>query len=643
MATTAKSFKPMAKNISYLNKDFNSFKSSLVDFAKSYYPNSYRDFSEGSVGMMFMEQAAYVGDVTAFYTDSQLGEGLIQLATERKNIVNKANSYGYKIKTSTPSQTILEVFQLLPSKMDLDGKVYPDYRFTQTILEGMQASTADGVSFITTSPIDFSVNTIDDPCEITVYQRDTNGIPQNYLLRKTVVAYSAELKTQTFDVGDPESFYKIYLPETNVIDIINVVDSDNNKWHQVDYLAQDLVSVAVENTQINDQFTSKYKNAVGYLLKYIRTSNRFTKNVTADNTTYLEFGAGTDQLDDEDIIPNVNTVGRGSPFTSRTGMTLDPSNFLNSRSYGRAPSNTTLTVTYLVGGGIESNVGSNEITNLGRIEFAGDTDELNPNEASLTQNVRSSIRVNNTIPATGGSGAETDDEIRQNAIAFISSQQRAVTKEDYAVRAYSMPSKFGSVAKVYVSSDSDLDIVYQSDAITPEGFNRISPDKSNQNSLNLYVLSYDGQKNLTQANEVLIENLKKYLSQYRMLTDSINILDGYIINIGVNIKISVERGYAKKDVIANCLSVAKDFFKIDNIQFSEPINISSLELEIAKVEGVQSVSDVNITNLTDRDGTYSPYSYNISEATRNKMIYPSLDPSVFEVKYPTKDIKISSL
>lgn len=643
MATTSKSFKPTAKNLSYLNKDFNSFKTSLVDFAKTYYPTSYKDFSEGSVGNMFMEQAAYVGDVTSFYTDVQAGEGLIQFATERKNIVNKANSYGYKIKTSSPSQTILEIFLLIPSKTDLDGQTSPDYSYTQTISEGMQASTSDGISFITTSPVDFSVNTIEDPCEIVVYQRDSNGTPQNYLLRKTVKAYSAELKTMTYEVGDPESFLKVYLPETNVLEIINVVDSDNNKWHQVDFLAQDLIPIGVKNSPENDQFYSKYKNSVGYILKYIRSSNRFTKNVNSDNTTYLEFGAGTDSLEDEDIVPNVNSVKKGSIFTNSTGVALDPSNFLNSRGYGRSPSKTTLTITYLIGGGLESNVGSNEITNLGNIQFEGNIDELNVNEAALTRNVRSSVRVNNIIPATGGKGAETDEEIRQNAIAYFSAQQRAVTKDDYVVRSYSMPSKFGSIAKATVTTDADEELSYESSSIVPNGFNRITPSNSNKNSLNLYVLSYDSQKNLIEPNEVITENLKKYLSQYRVLTTSVNILSGYVINIGVNIRITVERGYSKKDVISNCMSVARDFFDIDNFQFSQPINISSLELEIAKVDGVQSVSNVTIKNLTDIDGSYSKYSYNIDEATKNKILYPSLDPSVFEVKYPSKDIKISSL
>jgi hypothetical protein len=507
----------------------------------------------------------------------------------------------------------------------------------------MQASTANGIYFITTTPVDFSVNTVEDPCEITVYQRDVNGTPQNYLLRKTVSAYSAEQKIETVNVGDPEPFYKIYLSETNIIDILSVVDSDNNEWHQVDYLAQDLVSVAVKNDESNNQFTSKYQNTVGHLLKYIRTSNRFTRNVSSDNTTYLEFGAGTDQLNDEDIIPNLNSVNINSPFTNNTGVSIDPANFLNSRSYGRSPAKTTLTVTYLIGGGIESNVGSNEVTNLGKIEFSGDVNELKENEIILTNRVRGSIRVNNIIPATGGSGAESNDEIRQNAMAFISAQQRAITKEDYIIRCYSMPSKFGKVAKAYVSSDSEFNLAGSIDGSVPYGFNKMSQPTNNLNSLNIHILSYDGQKNLTQSNSVLVKNLKNYLSQYRMLTDSINILDGYIINIGVDIKISVERGYSKKDVIANCLTVAREFFNIDITQFSQPINISALELEIANVEGVRSVADVKITNLTDRDGLYSQYSYDIELATKNKTIYPSLDPSIFEVKYPTNDIRIGSI
>jgi hypothetical protein len=619
---TQKSFQPAKKDVKYLNKDFSQLKKSLVDFAKVYYPNTYKDFNEASVGMMFIEMAAYVGDVLSYYVDYQFKESMLVNSEERQNIIDSARSLGYRVKVSTPSVTSLDVYQLVPSKTDANGEIVPDLTYAQIIKPGMTAISDNGVSFITNFPVDFTVDTKNDPLEISVYQRNSSGQPEFYVLKKTVVASAGQIITKTVAVSDPTSFYRLELAETNVVGIMDMYDSDGNRWYETEYLAQDMVPIDSENIFKNDMVMSKYRDTTPFLIKFLKTSRRFVTGTNSDDTTFIEFGAGTNVKDDEIIIPNVNTVSNQSLFRTEN-VSYDPANFLSSKSYGQAPANTTLTIRYVVGGGVASNVNANSITNVTSVEFFGDITELPNLEQNLTSTVRRSIKVNNSIPAVGGMGSESNDSIRTNALANHSAQNRAVTQQDYIVRSYAMPSKYGSIAKAYAIADQTVDT-----------------SKTNYNpfAVNLYILCYNSQKKLITSNIAIQENLKTYLNQYRMLTDSVNIIDGYIINIGVDFGIIVYKNYNKRDVLTNCLTTVQAYFNIDNAQFCQPINLSRLELEISRVDGVQSVNYLKLKNLTVRDGDYSPYEYNIQSATVDKIIYPSLDPSVFEVKYPTKDI-----
>ena len=642
---TPKSFQPGKRDIKYLNKDFSQLKSSLTEFAKTYYPNSYKDFSEASTGMMFIEMAAYVGDVLSYYIDYQFKESMLANAEERQNIIDSARSLSYKTKPSGPSVTKLDVYQLIPAKLDSDGSPSPDMSYAQIIKPGMATVSDTGVPFLTSVPVDFTVDTKNDPLEISVYQRNPAGQPEFYVLKKTVDAFSGQIVSKDVSVSAATPFYKIYLSDTNIIEVFDVRDADGNRWYETDYLAQDLVPIESENIFKNDMSLSTYRDTVPFLLKYLRTSKRFVTGVQADNTTFLEFGSGTNISDDEIIIPNVYTVGKPSTFRNES-VSYDPANFLSSRAFGQAPSNTTLTIRYITGGGLQSNVNANAIKNTTNIEFFGDITELPVFEQNLTSLVRRSIKVNNPVPASGGRGPETDDEIRNNALANCASQGRAVTQKDYVVRTYGMPSKFGSIAKAYAVTDSQLDpanIQAQpngtvTSSLSPASTNTKYIAPNNPFAVNLYILGDDTNQRLINTNEAIRQNLTNYLNQYRMLTDSVNLIDGYIINIGVDFTIVAYKNYNKREVLANCLTLVQNFFDINNIQFCEPINLSRLELEIAKVDGVQSVSSLKVKNLTTRDGDYSPYEYDILKATKDKVIYPSVDPSVFEVRFPSKDI-----
>lgn len=620
---TQKSFQPGKKDIKYLNRDFGQLKQSLVDFAKVYYPNTYKDFNEASTGMMFIEMAAAVGDVLSYYTDYQFKESIFINSEERKNIIPSARFLGYRVKATTPSITKLDVYQLVPSKLNSDGSFSPDLQYAQIIKSGMVVVSDSNINFVTNDPVDFTVDTKNNPLEISVYQRNSSGQVEFYVLKKTVDASAGKIVTKTFDVGNPTSFYKIELEDTNVVEIMDVYDSDGNRWYETDYLAQDIVPIDSENIFKNDNEFYQYRDTVPFVMKFLKTARRFVTSVSPDNTTFIEFGSGVNSQDDELVVPSSKVLAQSGVFKNNN-VSYDPANFLKSRAYGQAPSNTTLTIRYVVGGGTKSNVNANSIKNIVSAEYFGDLTELGVNDKRVTDLIRSSLKVNNPIPATGGKDAESNEDIKNNALANFASQNRAVTKQDYVVRAYSMSAKYGAISKAYVTTETDLDIV--------------NGTQNNPFAINLYLLSNDSNERLINTNPALRYNVRNYLNQYRLLTDSINILDGFVINIGVEFAIIAYKNYNKRDVLANCIDTVKNYLHVDNMQFCQPINLSRLELEIAKIDGVQSVSYVNLKNLTSKNGDYSPYEYDIGRATQNKIVYPSIDPCVFEVRFPSKDI-----
>lgn len=653
-----KSFAPKSKDIRYLNRDFPTLREALINFAKTYYPNTYKDFSPASPGMMFMEQAAYVGDVLSYYTDYAFKEGMMLSATERKNIINLASYLGYKVKPARAATGEVSLFQLCPSADDGAGNYYPDPDYMLTVKENSQFSNNAGAYYILTSAVDFSVSSSNSPRIETVYSRNTDGTPQFFLLEKRGPISAGQIFTKQVTVSNPSEFYEIELDETNVLGIIDIVDSDNNKWYEVDYLAQELVPIAIPNDAEYEGSLSQYKDSVPYIMKYLKTSRRFITKVDENDNTTIQFGAGINGVDDEIVTFDSNLIGVGLGNIDNVGVPLDPSNFLKSENYGIAPQNTTLTITYLVGGGLQSNCQGDEIRNVVQALFDNPSEGLLPEQNDLLTTVKNSLRVTNPSPCVGGKNSETDEEIRMNAMANFAAQNRAVTQNDYLVRLYSIPAKYGSVAKVQVIPETTLetnttriltgtiDTNNQATLINNNSknyFRGIAYDTLNPFAINVYLLSYNANKQLVRPNQALITNLITYLKQYRMLTDSINVIDGYVINIGIDFTIAVYRGFNKKEVLLNCINTVKEFFAIENWDFSQPINLSQLNLQIAKIDGVQSVANLKISNKTTLDGDYSSIEYDIEAATKNGIIYPSVDPSIFEVKYPDSDIKGSVL
>lgn len=617
----------LSKDIKYLGRDFVSLKNGLIDFAKTYYPNTYNDFNESDPGMMFIEMAAYVGDVLNYYIDAQFKESLILHATERNSILSIAAAMGYKPKLSVPSVVDLDIYQLLPPSGS-GANVQPDLRYALRIQPGMVAkSSVGGIEFVSQNTVDFSINNVYDPTEISVYSIDNNGAPNYYLAKKTTKAISATTQIQTFVIGSPTKFYKILLEVENLIGIQSITDSNGNTWYEVPYLAQDSIFEQVENTSLNDPDAATYSSETPYLLKLKRVPRRFVAR-TVPTGLEIQFGAAIVSTPDEELLPTPENIGLTLPTgKDDTDSSLDPASPIFTTAYGIAPSNITLTVTYLVGGGIASNVPSNTITQITNLQANGVN--LPTSTPTLNTTILNSVVVNNPIAASGGRSEETIDEIRQNTIAQLSSQNRAVTREDYIIRAYSMPVKYGSVSKVYITPDEQNNI----------GTSEINDTVANPLAMNMYTLGYNSNKNLTIVNRAVKENLKTYLSQYRMLTDSINIRDAYVINIGVDFDIISLPSFNANEVLLKCVETLKSFFNPDAWQINQPIIHSDIFNTLLMVKGVQTVSKIQISNLNDGTLGYSNVVYSIKEATRNGIVYPSLDPAIFEVKYPNNDIR----
>jgi hypothetical protein len=668
---TTKNFKNRGKDIKYLNKDFAQFRGNLIEFAKTYFPQTYSDFNESSPGMMFIEMASYIGDSLSYYIDDTLKESLMVHADDIENVIALSQYLGYKPKVTSPAVTTLSVYQLVPSIGTGADNTYDETYFLK-IKDGMIVESTNGVTFITQDVVDFSDDT---DREITIYQTDSvSGETSFYLVKKLVKAISAEIKTAEFTFGSYEAFQSIDIADTNIIDIYDVRDSNGNKWYEVPYLAQELVFVDYPNTETNDPDLYQFKSTVPYVLNTLKTSRRFVKKVNGDSTTTLQFGSGDPSASDETIIPSFKNVGLGLPNSiSKLNESFDPTNFLKTKTYGASPTSTTLTVKYLVGGGVESNVKNGTITQIRNAEYEEDTTLFTPTELAIYNAAKNSIAVDNEVPATGGKGGDTIEEIRQNALANFGSQNRAVTAKDYEVRALSMPTKFGSIAKAYATADGTLDnnspssilsspkalqeftdlvmsFVEKPDNEEPDrksiqteiqkyliGKTSNENEKNNPFAINLYLLGYDSDGKLSTLNRAVKENLKTYLSEYKVLTDGVNINDGFIINIGVEFEVITFKNYNKSEVITDCIQELKDYFDINNWTFNNTINISELELIVANVEGVSSVPKLKIVNKCG--GQYSPNSYNIEAAIKDKILYPSLDPSVFEIKFPNADIK----
>jgi hypothetical protein len=591
------------KNIKYLNKTFSDFKTSLQEFTKTYFPDTYNDFSEASPGNMFIEMASYVGDVSSFYIDTQIQENFLNLAKEQESLYNLAYSFGYRPKSSYASTTEIQISQLVP----LTGSGVPDLSYTLLIPANTRVTSNNNNSkFITTEDVDFSQTS----------SVDITYVNNNYLrFTKSVPVISAEIRSRGAYFTSPDKFNSFIINDDNIIQILSITGSSSGKWYEVPYLAQNTIFSSLPNP-------TSGSDGINYLLQLKNVPNRFVTRIKNTGSIEIQFGAGVSNQTDTSILPTPDNINLG--LISSVGDLMDDYNKASiffTKTYGVAPSET-LEIQYLVGGGVESNVPVNSLTTIDTTNASVNWFKYSPSDSVMRDSIIENLLVNNTSPAVGGRGADTAEEIRLNTMNAYTAQNRAVTKEDYIFRALSLPSRYGNIAKAY---------------ITQETFNSTGNLLTeNPLSLDLYILAYNSDNQLVSANNTLKTNLKTYLNEYRMITDAINIKNGFYINIGLNFEITVDPSYNNNELLATCISQLKNYFNINAWQINQPIIMSEITSLLIQIPGVRSVPKIEITNK--QGGNYSQYGYDITSATRNGIIYPSVDPSIFEIRFPDNDI-----
>ena len=526
------------RDINYLNKDFSDFRNQLINYSQTYFPQSYTDFSPSSPGMMFMEQAAYVGDVLSFYVDNQVQENFIQYSRQTQNLYELAYMYSYKPKVTGLANTDITIYQLLPAVASASAFI-PDWDYALLFPQNLSIASTENqsLSFVTQDVVDLTFSSSVSPTNVTVAQISGTE-PTYYLISKKVKAVSGAIQSTTFTFGDYVPFPTVSINAANIANIIDVFDSNQNEYYEVDYLGQDMVYDSIRNTDANDP-QNLVEDDAPYILKLRSVQNRFTTRFINSGSLQLQFGSGNNENVDEEIVPNPMNVGLGLPFEENKLTTaFSPTNFIFTNTYGQAPSNTTLTVRYLSGGGVFSNVVANSLTNISTTGVRFFKQNLN---SVTAQYIFNSIQSNNIQAASGGNNGDSAEEIRQNTLSSFSTQLRNVTADDYLIRALSMPPKFGVVSKAYTSKPK--------------------AGSSSTATLCMYVLSTDINGYLTTASTGVKNNLKTYLNQYRVIGDSLEIKDAYVINIKVDFEIITLPNYNSNEVLTSISKRVRRIYK----------------------------------------------------------------------------------
>lgn len=600
------------RTINYTNRDFSGIREQLISLAKNYFPDTYTDFTATSPGMMFLEMAAYVGDILSFYQDKQLQETFLQYAQNPRDLYSLAYMMGYRPKITTVSTVELTISQEV-SAISTDSGSVPDWSQAVLIPEGVEVgcSIPNRQTFLTETPVDFRFSSSLDPTTVVaLYSDDQNETnPSSFLLEKTVKAYSGIIKSVAKTFEAYEKYPTFEIKDSNIVGILDAYENgtrtEESEWVEVPFLGQSTVFRATPNQGENT-------DTVPYIISLRKVPKRFVTRVNSKGNLEVQFGAGmyANDQDEAEFLPDPLSLRPGiqdNPVATKFDTAYDPSNFLFTNSYGLVPVNTTIVFRYIVGGGVQSNVPANTLTILGS-GF--------PEGAVLT--------VNNKEAATGGRDGDSLEEIRENSMRAFAEQKRMVTLEDFNVRALSMPARFGTVAKVYAMKD-----------------NILGGDERDPLNISIYLLGYDTNGHLIIPNETLKKNLKTYLSEYTMMTDTVDLKDAYVINIGVQYDIVLRQGFSSVGVLLQCNQLLQEYFNVKNRAINETINLIEVQNLLNQVQGVQVVKNIRIINKVGIENNleYSEYSYDIQAATRNGIVYPSYDISFFEVKYPDIDIE----
>lgn len=589
------------KPIKYTSREFDSIKEDLIDYAKRYYPNTFKDFNEASFGSLMLDTVAYVGDILSFYLDYQANESFLQTAVEYNNVLRHGRQFGFKFSANPSSHGILSMYILAPSNATGLG---PDTDYLPILKKGSTFSSQGGASFVLNEDIDFS----DSSLEVRVGKVDsTTGVPTHYAIKAMGQVVSGRTVREIKEVGKFKKFLKLELSTDDVTEIVSVVDSDGNEYFETEYLSQDIIYKGVQN-QIKDHRDGGAKE----ILKPFTVPRRFTVE-RERRKTFLQFGASTDARVNNDMIADPASVVlkvHGKNYISDTSF--DPTSLIDSDKFGISPSNTTITIVSRVNNSETVNASVGQLNIVGNALFSfGDASTLN---STVLQSVQSSLEVENDEPIVGDVTLPTTEELKVRIYDSFSTQNRAVTQTDYQAMIYRMPPRFGAVKRAAVLRDED----------------------SFKRNLNVYVVSENSSGYLAQSNDSIKNNLKTWLQSNKMVNDTIDILDAKIVNFGVDFKAVSDLEKPKYDVLSSAETQLKEYFS-RKMDIGEPIFLTDIYSELKKVDGLVDVISVKIVKKVG--GLYSDVNFDLEGGQSPDGRYIEIPKNVIlELKYPDSDI-----
>lgn len=605
--------KKSARIINFLNLDFESFNRDLDEFSKIYHPDFASDTSVASSGKTMKEQAAFIGDILSFYIEDRARQTNNITATDPKSIVRNARSKGYQFSGPSAARGLVDFYLVVPATTGANGEYKPDMAYAMNF-KNVRLLNKNGVPFEALDDVNFTKVNITSSLETRLFESTPGGLPNKYVLKRTVEVMAGKTVTEEFTLGDYEPYRRIKLSNKNVLDVISVTDSNGDEWFEVNYHAQEAIFEGIENVESDKIHTP-------YLLKIKTVPRRFVKETDPETgATTLVFGSGKATEIGTPFVPDPSDIAldlKGKLTFSPPS--IDPQNFLKTRTMGLAPYNLNLTVKVRVGGGRITNTAEGGLKDIisKENEFNGtglDSTKLN--------DMLQSFQANNPKRIVGGREAETLDEVKKNADAFFAAQNRLTNREDYIARSLSMPAKFGRIFRVFAVA---------------------KPDKNA--GVQLSVLAKNELDQLIAPTDNLKKNLKNYLSLFTRLNQGIDILDGTIINIAIEYSILTKPGFNKTTVKTNTLKKLKDYFNVNKWQIGQPIILDEIRCMIANTDGVISITELNILNRnnTFNGSSYSTKTFDVKSNTRNGIIFAPPD-SIFECKFPnSSDIKVSAI
>lgn len=587
--------------IQYTARDFETIKQELVRHAKKYYPDSFQDFNEAGFGSLMLDTVAYVGDMLSFYLDYQVNESFIETANDQENIIRLARQFGYKHKNTSSSTGYASFYIFVPSLPDGTG---PDPRYMPILRKNSTFSSVDNIQFILETDVIFD----SENNEVAVGQLDPDtGIPTYFAIKAFGKVSSGEYRAVNIEIGEYKKFLKIEIPVSNIIEVVSVRDSNGYEYYEVENLSQDIVYKEVLNRN--------YQNdKVDNLLRPLYVPRRFVVEQTLRNT-FLQFGSGLDETGEikEFFTEPSNIVLKytGKDYISDTKF--DPKMLIESNKMGIVPSNTNLTINVRVNSGENVNIASNTLINVNDVKV-----EFN-NEIELDRNVIgfiiNSLEVNNEEPILGYESNLGSQDLKKMALSAFTTQNRAVTKEDYKSLLYRMPKKFGSIKRA----------------------NAIRDEHSFKRNLNIYVISENNVGHLQKSSVGLKQNAKIWITENKMINDVVDILDAKIVNLSIYFDIINDNRYSKEKTLTECLSKLKEFYR-RKPEIGEPFFISDIQRILRDVDGVLDVVNISVQNKSG--GVYSPTFFDVDKQRSPDETYLEIPKNaIWEIKYLDNDIK----